>query len=433
MNRRPIERPCRRTSDSQLTTNNFPDETRTDQFRLGAGRAADRRSACARPRKSASTRSTSSPIRSTLDVRERRLVKDECDRLGLPIVSLPCVAVGLIDFNASVRDFHIERVPGLSRPGLRVRGQERAAGDRRVHLESRGDSARASNGGWASRPCASWAAGPRELGLEIALELEPFPLSLINNVDTMDRFLDDVDLPNVLANLDISHLVLSQVPPEEIRRLRGPRGARAPVRLRRQGARRPAARAAAWCRSTPTCARSRPWSWAIASSRSSWSTRPSRSKIVEWVAEAYRETDKLMQAAGIADIGGDDDTCGDGAVHEYFMRMALAEAEAALAEDEVPVGAVIVHERAGDRLGPQPARAAARSDGPRRDDRHHPGGRGAGKLAAGRAARCTSRSSPARCAPARSCKPGSTRWSTARPIPRPARCTRCINCSPTRG
>ena len=31
-------------------------------------------------------------------------------------------------------------------------------------------------------------------------------------------------------------------------------------------------------------------------------------------------------------------------LHEEFMRMALAEAEAALAEDEVPVGAVIVHE-----------------------------------------------------------------------------------------
>jgi tRNA(adenine34) deaminase len=29
-------------------------------------------------------------------------------------------------------------------------------------------------------------------------------------------------------------------------------------------------------------------------------------------------------------------------MHEYFMRMALAEAEAALAENEVPIGAVIV-------------------------------------------------------------------------------------------
>ena len=31
-------------------------------------------------------------------------------------------------------------------------------------------------------------------------------------------------------------------------------------------------------------------------------------------------------------------------MHEYYMRMALAEAEAALAEEEVPVGAVIVHD-----------------------------------------------------------------------------------------
>ncbi len=30
-------------------------------------------------------------------------------------------------------------------------------------------------------------------------------------------------------------------------------------------------------------------------------------------------------------------------MHEFFLRMALAEAEAALAENEVPVGAVIVH------------------------------------------------------------------------------------------
>ena len=30
-------------------------------------------------------------------------------------------------------------------------------------------------------------------------------------------------------------------------------------------------------------------------------------------------------------------------MHEYFMRMAIAEAEAALAENEVPIGAVIAH------------------------------------------------------------------------------------------
>ena len=31
-------------------------------------------------------------------------------------------------------------------------------------------------------------------------------------------------------------------------------------------------------------------------------------------------------------------------MHEHFMRLAIAEAQAALAENEVPIGAVIVHE-----------------------------------------------------------------------------------------
>ncbi len=31
-------------------------------------------------------------------------------------------------------------------------------------------------------------------------------------------------------------------------------------------------------------------------------------------------------------------------MHDHFMRIALEEAEQALREDEVPVGAVIVHE-----------------------------------------------------------------------------------------
>ena len=44
-----------------------------------------------------------------LDPRERRLVKDACQSLGLPIISLPCVAVGLIDFNPSVQRFHLQR------------------------------------------------------------------------------------------------------------------------------------------------------------------------------------------------------------------------------------------------------------------------------------------------------------------------------------
>src|SRR5262249_15674706 len=43
------------------------------------------------------------------DVKERRLIQRECDRAGLPIVSIACVAVGLIDLNPAVQRFHLQR------------------------------------------------------------------------------------------------------------------------------------------------------------------------------------------------------------------------------------------------------------------------------------------------------------------------------------
>ncbi|HEV3168308.1 MAG TPA: sugar phosphate isomerase/epimerase, partial [Isosphaeraceae bacterium] len=80
-------------------------------------------------------------------------------------------------------------------------------------------------------PAEQWATGvanvralgqyAAELGLEIALELEPFALSLLNDVESMVRFLDEVDLAAVKANIDISHLVLARQSPETLERLRG--------------------------------------------------------------------------------------------------------------------------------------------------------------------------------------------------------------------
>src|SRR3954452_25153738 len=44
-----------------------------------------------------------------LDVKERLLIRRECAAAGLPVVSVACVAVGLIDFNPSVQLFHLDR------------------------------------------------------------------------------------------------------------------------------------------------------------------------------------------------------------------------------------------------------------------------------------------------------------------------------------
>lgn len=40
---------------------------------------------------------------------ERRRIADVCGRRNLPIISLPVVAAGLIDFNQPVREFHVGR------------------------------------------------------------------------------------------------------------------------------------------------------------------------------------------------------------------------------------------------------------------------------------------------------------------------------------
>jgi D-psicose/D-tagatose/L-ribulose 3-epimerase len=155
-----------------------------------------------------------------IDARERRLIRRECEKAGLPIVSVACVAVGLIDFNPSVQRFHVERC--------------RRYLDLCCEFEARNLLLVLGEYIWERQvipPAEQWQTGVRnvrELGkvaadfdLQIALELEPFKLSLLNDVDSMVRFLDAVDHPAVRANIDVSHLQLSGTAPEELRRLKG--------------------------------------------------------------------------------------------------------------------------------------------------------------------------------------------------------------------
>jgi D-psicose/D-tagatose/L-ribulose 3-epimerase len=151
---------------------------------------------------------------------ERRLIKDECAREGLPIVSVACVAVGLIDFNPSVQRFHVDRVKAYldmarefhARNVLLVIGE---------YIWQKEVIPPAEQWGTGVESVRSLGEHAADLGLEIALELEPFQLSLLNDVPSMSRFLDDVAHPAVKANLDISHLVLSRQPASAIESLRG--------------------------------------------------------------------------------------------------------------------------------------------------------------------------------------------------------------------
>jgi D-psicose/D-tagatose/L-ribulose 3-epimerase len=230
------------------------------------------------------------------DVRERRLIKDECDKLGLPIISIACVAVGLIDFNPSVRKFHIDRVKAYLDLAYEYQAKNvlLVIGEYIWNREVIPPAEQWQLGVDATRTLGQYAG---ELGVEIVLELEPFHLSLVNSVDTMVKFLDDVNVKSVKANIDVSHLVLSKVKPEELRRLKGRAGH---VHISDCDGKvhgdLPPGRGVVPFEPYLKEIKDLDIDGAI-SIELEYSPEPS--KIVEWVQEAYRETDKRMRAAGL--------------------------------------------------------------------------------------------------------------------------------------
>jgi sugar phosphate isomerase/epimerase len=231
-----------------------------------------------------------------IDVKERRLIKSECDRVGLPIVSIACVAVGLIDFNPSVQRFSLQRC--------------KAYLDLVYEYEAKNVLLVLGEYIWEQQvipPAEQWKTAVTNLkalgdyagnlGVQIALELEPFKLSLLNNVDSMVRFIDEVGHPAVRANIDISHLQLSHTKPEELRRLRGKaihvhisdcdgkvHGDLPPGRGVVEFG--PYLRELKGLNMDGTMSIELEYS-------------PQPDKIADWVREAYTATDRLMRAAGL--------------------------------------------------------------------------------------------------------------------------------------
>lgn len=231
-----------------------------------------------------------------LDARERKLLRTECEATGLPVVSVCCVAVGLIDFNPSIQRFHLDRCRkyldlcyelGASNL-LLVLGEY--IWDRQVIPPAEQWSAAVGH----LKTLGDHAAG---LDLQIALELEPFPLSLLNTVPNMVRFLDDVAHPAVGANLDVSHLHLAGSKPEELRRLAG-RAVHAHISDCdgvKHGDLPPGRGVVDF---VPYLREIADLGVPTLSIELEYSPEPDR--IQEWVNEAYTATDQLMRLAGIS-------------------------------------------------------------------------------------------------------------------------------------
>ncbi len=228
-----------------------------------------------------------------MDADQRSTIKSTCDSLGLPIKSVACVALGLADFNPSVQRFHIERckkyldlcaeyqVDNL----LLVLGE---------YIWQQEVIPPAEQWGMAVANTRLLGDYAQELGLEIAIELEPFKASLVNTVETMERFLDDVAMPGVVdANCDISHLHLMDIEPAQIERLKG---RIAHVHLSDCDGKvhgdLPPGRGVTPIIDYLAAIRDTGFNRTV-SIELEYSPDPER--IVEWVEEAYEQTDKIMQ------------------------------------------------------------------------------------------------------------------------------------------
>ncbi len=233
-----------------------------------------------------------------IDVRERRLIRNTCRAVEIPVVSTVCCALGIADFNATVRRFHTQRARAYLDLAYELEGRNLllVLGE---YIWQQEVIAPRDQWNWAVehvRELGEHAAG---LGLEIALELEPFQLSLINDVPKMIAFLDDVAHPAVKANVDVSHLALAKTVPNE---LDGLAGRIAHVHFSDCDGEKhgdlPPGRGVVNFPPYLAALKATGFNGTI-SIELEYSPEPD--KIVDWVTEAYRETDRLMQALRIRD------------------------------------------------------------------------------------------------------------------------------------
>ncbi len=138
----------------------------------------------------------------------------------LPVAAGICVSLGITDFNPSVRRFHTERALRHVDFAARVGASNMlmVIGD---YIWKKEVIPPEEQWGWAVENLREIATHAGSLGLDIALELEPYEWSYVNSVDEMVRMLDDVGVPAMKANADLAHLWPMKIDARELDKLAG--------------------------------------------------------------------------------------------------------------------------------------------------------------------------------------------------------------------
>lgn len=146
-------------------------------------------------------------------------LRDDAEAAGVPVVVTQCHAFGVGDPRDVVRAFNLERAKRhvdltreMGAPVLKILLGEwiwRAMWPEEAQWQLVVDGVR------------DLAAYAERAGIELSVELEPLETSLVNDVESLSRLLDDVQSPVLLANIDTSHMVVRGVPASEVARLAG--------------------------------------------------------------------------------------------------------------------------------------------------------------------------------------------------------------------
>ena len=227
---------------------------------------------------------------------ERSLIRKTCLASSLPVVSTVCCALGIADFNKPVREFHVQRAKRYLDLCYELEGKNLllVLGE---YIWEQEVIAPQDQWNWAVEHVRELAEYAQTLGLELAIELEPFHMSIVNTIERMKQFLSDVNHPAARANVDISHVALTGDPPQEIQKLAG---RIAHVHLSDCDGKKhgdlPPGRGVV---NFPPYLRALAAAGFEGTVSIELEYSPQPEKIVDWVREAYESTDNIMRELGL--------------------------------------------------------------------------------------------------------------------------------------
>jgi sugar phosphate isomerase/epimerase len=139
---------------------------------------------------------------------------------GMPAPSFIVAAFTLTDFNDDIRRIAIDWVKRKADVGYDM-GCETMVLALGEYLLEKQEVSPDAQWRWALEGVREIADYAKSLGMHVAMEFLAHKFALINSVQTVLKFIGDVDHASVKVNADVSHLFLMGDPPKALKRLKG--------------------------------------------------------------------------------------------------------------------------------------------------------------------------------------------------------------------